>query len=236
MAPPTKCTKQQGRLGLSRDHVTSHLNTSQPLAPWNSLPTKNFGKFQKHLSSIMQPIPVHPFLFPAVFDCCEHPFLSVPLENTLDNRPPDTTVVLGSLLSLVSANSNSHGPQQPQSTAVYVRLPLSTSESFPPQSIGFRAAVSGVAVCPVCPDADEPGGLAAVSVSVGLLLQRLLHVAESSESLKPSGNAANMHHLGQKHSTDSAVATNSVPGTASAGANHTQCLNTAFCHVVTEGT
>ena len=117
------------RLGLSRDHVTSHLNTSQPLAPWNSLPTKNFGKFQKHLSSIMQPIPVHPFLFPAVFGCCEHPFLSVPLENTLDNRPPDTTVVLG---VIAVSGLCKFKQSRTAATTVYRRLPLSTSESFPP--------------------------------------------------------------------------------------------------------
>ena len=114
------------RLGLSRDHVTSHLNTSQPLAPWNSLPTKNFGKFQKHLSSIIQPIPVHPFLFPAVFDCCEHPLICPCLWKIHWTTGHLTQLLcLGSLLSLVSANSNSHGPQQqPQSTAVYVYLCL----------------------------------------------------------------------------------------------------------------
>jgi len=89
----------------------------------------------------------------------------VPLENTLDNRPPDTTVVLGVIA--VSGLCKFKQSRTAATTTVYrrLRLPLSTSASFPPQSIGFRAAVSGVAVCPVCPDADEPGGLAAVSVS-----------------------------------------------------------------------
>lgn len=73
MAPPTKCTKQQGGSALAA--TTSHLKSCLNLAPWNSLPTKNFGKFQKHLSSIIQPIPVHPFRFPAVFNCCEQPLI-----------------------------------------------------------------------------------------------------------------------------------------------------------------
>ena len=123
MAPPTKCTKQQGGSALAATtsrHISIHLN------PW----LHEIHCQQRTLENFRNTYPasfsLSLFLFPAVFDCCEHPLICPCLWKIHWTTGHLTQLLcLGSLLSLVSANSNSHGPQQqPQSTAVYVYLCL----------------------------------------------------------------------------------------------------------------